>query len=362
MHAQFPLPGSTWLRRLATAGVLWLAAFAQEAAALKVPDKEIRLARVALPALAAGSLQNHRIAVGDLLVGGVVYTARLEETEWEEGRLKLGFFGPSPAEPRDLAPEVRVRRGDELLLRVMAGACCSGIRPETRIRLEPDARSDSRGEPVLPIVLPVSIQVEKQFDKCEDRRIRSTLQATLAGTIALYLHSMFANSRFLKRRRIASRLKPLTWDGRRHVQEKQPLDIEQMIRRDLRFWRRAWNWLRANPLSFGLPGRAYYETVEIVLASQENASQLILQPHGDLYESLGKDSSPGKGRLFLTARGERIFGVPDNNRLSGLLRMKFVGRERMQGDGRIDLEREEKLLYLARSGRQSVGRSGWEIC
>lgn len=360
LDGRLPLAGEARLWGLVTAEILGLLLAGVVAAVAEPRVPEILLNEVHLPEVDAGKARSLQIDFGRALVDGVVYTASIEAPGRKDSQLKLGLY--DPGEPLRIYPRARVRPGELLFLKARAKLCCPGMDRRVKIRLEPSRALSSKREPVLPVVLPVSIVVRERSQACRGQRLSLALSATLSGTLALYVHGMLANSFFLSRRRLALRLKPYRWDGRQHVKELEPRDIQQMLDRDLRVWRRVRNWLRSNPLAFGLPGRAYYETVELVLAPQPGGSQLILRPHANFYRDLEENPGLGRGSLFITAQGDCLFGVAQNRRFSNLIRKKSAGREGEQKDGKVDLGREELFVYRTDFGRQpSPGRSGWEV-
>lgn len=101
--------------------------------------------------------------------------------------------------------------GGALTLRADSDACCAGGRYETRIGLRPaelDAYSPAAPPPV-PIVVPVRIRVEGSgLWACRGPLILGILALLLLVVLILYALSMFRNSRFLSRERLAQSLTP----------------------------------------------------------------------------------------------------------------------------------------------------------
>lgn len=314
--------------------------------------REIKLETVQLE---AGGLGNYEIPVGPALAEGVVYKARLEDVP-EGEQPEFGFFSPSAAgEPLEGLPAVKIRRGETLHLRAIADRCSPTLVGERRIFVEPQG-----SRPARRVVLVLPFHIEGGVEECKQRTRSMVVHAALFGAFLFYLHGMFANSHFLPKQRLALRLKPLLWDGRsrKYVDDTQTLDVQQMVERELRFSRRAWNWLRANPLAFGLPGRAFYETAQLTLERRRDGSGLILVPHRNFYRLLDRRPERGSGGIFATAWGElTFFGVSQGYTVSGLELKRLKQERREQEPKRIDLRRGDRLLYSPRSD----GRVGWEL-
>jgi hypothetical protein len=129
---------------------------------------------------------------------------------------------------------------------------------------------------------------------------------------------MFTNTQLLSKKHLSARLIPLRWP--RYGGTPQPLsdraaereEVDDLVRAGLSPFQRARNWIKANPLVFGLPGGRYIETV-----------RLDLEPSNDLQES-------------------RISLVPERDVI-----------QRFQKAETID-QWEEGTLY-ARAGNSSLG-------
>ncbi len=329
---------------------------------------EIETERVPLE-LAAGEIQNHRFDLSAALRPGVSYRADLAQRRWWDREVELGFISPSPAaDPLATATSAVVRRGEPVRLRVVTRRCSPSRAVATALRLRPLAGTGRHPSPPS-VVVPISVTTQGDEDECRRAGVISVIRASLVGTFVFFLHCLVVNTHFLSREQLKLRLRPLRWDGRAYVPEAAAPDVEHMIERELRRWRRAVNWLRANPLRFSLPGRAYFEAAELLLEPQSDASRLVLKPHHDFYAALEAQPDRGTGGLFVSARdGLRFFAVPNAGKIGGLTSPKPRRQDSKEGPRRIDLHRGERLLYgQLRSAdpqprrQQQVGRVGWEI-
>jgi hypothetical protein len=348
---RFPCSGGVTLRLVAVAWIiLSLGSVAKGGPVWAEGEREIKLKTVHLE---AGGLRNYEIPVGLALAEGVDYEAKLEDGR-KGGQPEFGFFNPSAAgEPLTGLPAIEVRRGETLHLRAIANRCSPALKGEARILVAPEGP-----RPAQRVVLVLPFQVDGGVEECKQRKRSLVGHAALFGTFLFYLHGMFANSHFLSKQRLALRLKPLLWDGKKYVDDTQTMDVQQMVERELRFSRRAWNWLRANPLAFGLPGRAFYETAQLTLDRRRDGSGLILVPHRNFYRLLDRRPERGIGGIFATAWGElTLFGVSQGYAFSGLELKRLKQERREQEPKRIDLRRGDRLLYSLRSD----GRVGWEM-
>jgi hypothetical protein len=316
--------------------------------------------RIELP---AGEARTVEVDFGDALVGGVLYKAELPEMEISRDAVSLGFVEPreSKTSRRDDTPlegerVALARWGTPLGLRVVAGPCCTGIAPQ-HIELFPPPGSRTPKGPVWPVRLPVEIVVRPDSKACHRGWI-SLVIGVVGGLAALYAYGMVLQSHFLNSKDLARRIEALRWDETGDLRGHSAVDVQALVKRELTPWRRAWNWLRANPLVFGFPGKAYHETVELHLQPGQDihASRLILCPTRELHRDLEKDPGRAEGRLFATAlSGTRFFTVPHRGSRIGALVLDRPG----------DLPRELVWLRsderLLRNTEEREGFAGWKL-
>lgn len=257
-----------------------------------------------------------------------------------------------------------------LRLRATSDACCVGGKYKTELALVPLAGSKEV------VRVPVEVEViEAGVWSCWGPFILWCIFGLLLLLLLLYIANMFRQSSFLRRDLLASQLVPLRWDdwGEPEAQSRQSDDVKRMVRRCMPFWRRALNWLKANPLKFGLPGNAYYETVQLYLepARDVSRSRVVLLPERDLYQDLRRNPNVGKGRMFACARGGMLFfAVPGSDGRLG--RLQFLdefggGYDSGWGDedeAGEDLEvqrlRKDELLTID-SEREADTAAGWRV-
>jgi hypothetical protein len=127
----------------------------------------------------------------------------------------------------------------------------------------------------------------------------------------LYLVNMFRNTRWLKPVRVAEKLVPLAWTahGGTAPLKDHKARVLELVKGSLPWPRRIAAWLRANPLAFGLPGRAYRETLELILQPHRDVSRsaAVLVPRRGFQEAIGRDPAAFTGRLFAVAEGNVSF-------------------------------------------------------
>jgi len=255
-----------------------------------------------------------------------------------------------------------------MMLRFRSGYCCAGGTYDTELALVPEAGSKEV------IRVPVRVVVrEAGVWSCYGSMILWGLFALLMLLLILYVFNMFRQSNFLRRDLMSSKLVPLRWDewGEPVAMTRQQDDVKRMIARGMPVWSRALNWLKANPLRFGLPGQAYYETVQLYLepARDVNRSRVVLLPERDLYQRLRQRPGEGSGRIYATARGGMlVFAVPDREGRLG--RLQF--QDDMGGFGDMgwgdEAEPEYEVMRLRRdellninSDREPDTAAGWRV-
>jgi hypothetical protein len=306
-----------------------------------------------------------------------------EEMPWPEDRddLVLGFAG---GEKRVL----RGKGGDPLLehdfaagagavplrLRALPNRCCASGAYETKIGLAPAA-----GQPLPPgaakldpIIIPVRVEVEPAgVWACYGVRALWALALLLLLLLLLYIYNMFRNSSFLRAEDVAGRLQPLVWTGYGDTVEQKntKAEILRLARNGLPLGGRAINWLRANPLRFGLPGGRYQETVELFLQPHRDLarSQISLVPERDLEKRLANEPEGFGGRLFATAAGGVSFlAVPDSGgRISRLVNQNgfIAGGTADAAKPRAVKLRRAKLLKRLEDWEtyQEDTAAGWQV-
>ena len=331
------------------------------AAAAPPPGNAILLEPVRIE-LDAGKARTVKVDLGGALDADFLYRAELPEEEISRDAVTLGFVDLGRPE-RSRRGSVSLegdrlglaRRGSPLGLRVVAGRCSAGTLRHS-VDLLPPAGSRTPEGPVWPVHLPVEIAVQPDPAAC--RRDWMSLLVGLAGGLAtLYAYGMALQSHFLSPLDLARRIEALRWDETGDLREHSAGDVLALVKRELTPWRRAWNWLRANPLVFGLPGGAYHETVELHLQPGRNIhqSRLTLCPARALYREVEKHPERAEGRLFATALGgPRFFAVPHRGRVGALV-LERPGELSRQI---VWLRQDERLL---RNTDEREGFAGWKL-
>jgi hypothetical protein len=291
---------------------------------------------------------------------GVVYRASLPPETPGRDVVTLGFLNGAPERPRPGGTPLEglregVARQDRGLdLRITAGRCCEGPVDRT-VRLLPQGRAGR------PVELPLTIVVQPDAWACR-RGLQSLLVGLLGGLLTVYAYGMVVQSHFLSPRDLASRLEALLWDESGELKEHSPHDVAALVQGHLTPWRRAWAWLRANPLAFGLPGGAYHETVELDLQPRRDVfkSSLTLVPERAFHRRMEEQPGRAEGRLFATALGgTRFFAVPLRGRVGRLVLERL--RDRDHPRQVVWLEPRETLLREVGPGEARSGVAGWQI-
>ena len=312
--------------------------------------------------LGAGEARTVEVDLGGAFAAGFLYKAELPEAEISRDAVTLGFVDPgAPERPRRGGAPLEgervalARRGSPLGLRVVAGRCSAGTKSRPVDLLPPPGSRTGEG-PVWPVHLPVEIAVRPDPGAC-GRDWMSLLVGLAGGLATLYAYGMVLQSHFLFPGDLARRIEALRWDETGDLREHSAGDVMALVKRELTPWRRAWNWLRANPLIFGLPGQAYHETVELHLQPGRDIhqSRLILCPVRELHRELEKHPDRAEGKLFATALGgTRFFSVPLRGRVGALIldRPGEISREL------VWLRKDERLL---RNTDEKEGFAGWKL-
>ena len=243
--------------------------------------------------------------------------ARGERHDWPRRHLELEFFDGDgepiePASDGSLSASVRASsdadNDDPPMMRVRAnsGPCCDGGNFRTELALASSTGVQS------PLRIPIDVSVEEASTwQCWGPMILRGLLLALALLLLAYIVNMWRSSRFLDPDSLADRLVPLEWDdfGEARPRNEAARDVRSMVRDNMSFLDRAKAWLKANPLVFGLPGREYCETVELVLQASPNVrrSRLRLVSERDFIADLRSNPRRGMARMYATARGGLSF-------------------------------------------------------
>lgn len=229
-----------------------------------------------------------------------------------EVRLVPGREGESTA-PVGLLPFHS--EGRRLSIRVQASPCSAT--QEVRGVVEVWVAA-SRSEPARKLHdLPFQVQVASSAAACSVTRGAPLLAGTVTLALIVYPLGMWLNSRFLSPRELINRIshqkKEVGADWQ--TDRLDTGEVRQAVRRDLHLGRRAWAWVRANPLCFGLPGGTYEECVRIRL-NRNGTISFELQPERDFLKRAGLNRKRYAGQLLAAAGGERgltFLGEPDDS-------------------------------------------------
>jgi hypothetical protein len=291
------------------------------------------------------------------LSGDLLYKAEFLPADPPSEDLVVGFFAPqSKSDPRAVETSDLVRPGGVLHLRVLAERCCSSGTYQRTVELIPQQGT------AWPIHLPVHVTVEGSSLTCHLPAASFFLVFAVGVLLNLYAYGMAANSHFVPLPRLAARLRPLQRNGAGGLEEGSRKAVEALVRRDLPFWRRALNWLRANPLVFGLPGGSFHETIELQLHPRRDVSvsRLCLIPHRNFHKTLQQQPQLGQGRLFAAAFSQlRFFAVPHRGKV-GELMVKDASEEAGQPE-LTWIGPNQDLLRNMEGEDRPVVYAGWRI-
>ena len=226
---------------------------------------------------------------------------------WPEKHLDLVLGGAPVGKPFTL-------REDSLRLRAEASPCCAAGSYPATLELRPASLEGYAPgvEAPEPMVIPVRVEVESAgVWACWGYWIVRGLILLLLLLAILYVLNMFRNSRWLKPVRVAEKLVPLTWTahgGTAPIKDHKARVLE-LVKGALPWHRRIAAWFRANPLVFGLPGRAYRETLELILQPHRDTARsvAVLVPRRGFQEAVSRDPAAFSGRLFAVAEGSVSF-------------------------------------------------------
>jgi hypothetical protein len=232
----------------------------------------------------------------------------------EQADLRLHLAEPSPVspqsgeEPEVVHQQLTLGPSHHPQLVVHADSCCSTGTFKSDLRLLPAGGGQT-------VVQPLLVEVQGSWWVCWRARVIAFFVAFLLLLLLSYLVSMFTHSSLLSTKLLLARLTPLVWPAYggapqpSSAREGHRDELEDILRHELRLTRRAWSWLRANPLYFGLPGKSYHETLELSLAPNMANCDAVLVGRRDLVGELEakEEIDPmEEGRLFARAGGGNV--------------------------------------------------------
>ncbi len=290
---------------------------------------------------------------------------------WPAEDLALRVSGEPLGRPFTLEPGEAGR----LRVRVEARPCCAAGSYPVELRLAPASLEGYApgAEPPAPLVLPLRVEVRAAgVWACYGYWILRGLALLLLLLLVLYAVNIVRNSRFLRPARVAEKLVPLLWSANGGTLEPRDhrVKVLEMIRRSLPWHQRALTWLKANPLAIGLPGGAYWESLELFLQPQRDilrSNALLVQRRG-FPDVLRRDPESYAGKLYATAQGGVSFlGVPDKEGRMGSLTLDggYAARA-APSDSRktplIKLQRSKLLRHPEAWEAPEDGRpAGWQV-
>lgn len=302
-----------------------------------------------------------------------------ERRDWPGRNLSIQLLDDDnePVEPAgdgssSASVTVPVRDDDEadspvLSVRIEADACCQDGEYRTEMALV------APGATGTPVRVPIDVEVESAgFWQCWGPWMVRAFLLVLLLLLVAYVVNMWRSSRFLDPDRLASRLVPLEWDdfGEARPRNDAARDVRRMVRDNMSWFDRAKAWIKANPLIFGLPGREYYEMVELLLEDSPNVrrSRVRLVEELDFISELRANPRRGEARLYATARGGTSFYVvcAEENRV-GKFEMKdeFAGFDDGFGDEPFEPELEQvrrrSKFVTIYGGQEPDTMAGWRV-
>ncbi|MBA2664625.1 MAG: VWA domain-containing protein [Bradymonadaceae bacterium] len=354
--------------------------------AVVIPFRATLLNQIGIPESIATTVKAGDIRDLNVRLGGnqqrdigfqAIFPATDERSNWPGDKLELVFLDDRAKIVRDdrnrfslthdvvfEAGKSTAKQAPPLRLRVISNPCCNGGVYKTELALVPTSGSRT------PIRVPVEITVEEAtLWSCWGPTIVRSILAILGLLLLLYLFNMYRNSSFLNRDRLVDRIVPLQWDeyGEPKVNTRATDDVRRMLRRNLTVTRRARAWLKANPLAFGLPGRAYNECCELNLSTSRNVDRSGLRhiEEADFFETVSKNPRQALAKIYVSARGGMsFFTAPAEG--------ERVGSFTMQTDDYAAIDDEDfkaKIVTLRRrteflamhTDREPDTMAGWRI-
>ena len=242
-------------------------------------------------------------------------------------------------------------------------ACCNGGSYTTELVLVPSGGAQT------PLRIPIVVDVEEaRLWQCWGPTILRTLLALLILLLLAYLFNMWRSSHFLDRDRLADRIVPVYWSdyGETRPHTRSAADVRQMVRRSMKFTDRARAWLKANPLVFGLPGREYDETVELILDGSRNVqrSRIRLIEERDFIAEIRQNPRAGIAKIYATARGGMTFyAVPGEGDRIATFRLQRDFEDFGDEDFEPKLEplRRRAELLSMHSDQEPDTMAGWRV-
>ena len=247
-----------------------------------------------------------------------------------------------------------------LRLVVRSHRCCGAGSYATELGFAPVA---GRGDPIR---VPVLVKVTGSgLWACWGPTILAGIGLLLLALLVAYAVNMWRHTTLINTELLGEKLRPLVWKGwGTGVNARAQADVRVLVRESLRPARRVAAWLKANPLAFGLPGRAYQETVQLLLEANRDVfrSRIELVPERDAQARRAQDPERYVGSLYASAvgRGLVFYAVFDRTNQVGRLRLESSGAPRRKP--LVTNLPGRRTLIDARSERRDPGLpAGWQV-
>ena len=213
--------------------------------------------------------------------------------------------------------------------RITSDICCAGDNYNAQIFLRPN------GDEKAQLIQNVSVKiVPRTWLECYFNTLMWILKIILVLLLLAYIYNIYQKSHFISGKNLAERFIPLEYKA---ANSSNPSDMsdynnltlkinDELIRSTgvagfkfsrLKYHqRRFWNWVKANPLRIGLPGKEpYYETMRIIFGEESISFNLI--PKAGMRTFLQKDESVdgakfSEGGFFLSAPRNFVFRYKSN--------------------------------------------------
>lgn len=297
------------------------------------------------------------------------------ESVGSEKQLVVGFLDPSEKSRLEVDDrgnpvkdkQVALAPGRSLGLRIFAQPCCRTGIYQRELRLRP-----VEGGGV--VLVPVQVEVKGSWWTCYRSWVLAGLVGLLAGLLCWYVLSMFLHTHLLSKEQLTNRLIPLRWPPNRGAPQpssdraSEREEVSEIVNNGLKPGQRIWNWIRANPFSFGLPGKRYLETVrlDLVPANDLFESSITLMPERDPVARLLKADDIEEweaGTLYARAGSAvAVYAAIGNDGRFGRLRLSGIQPSR---DGGVTVEVLNKgtmLVHDLQTRDRVEGRvAGWMV-